>query len=313
MKKVSVIIPAFNKADFTVKAVESVLGQSYNNIETIVVDDGSTDDTQDKLKVFGDRIIYFLKENGGACSARNFGIKQATGEYIALLDCDDIYYPEKIEKSVKCLESDPDFGFVSTSAYKIDENDDIVSEWFEPSQEPSGWIFSRILIKNQICNSTVVARKECFSRVGYFDESIFIPADYDMWVRLAEVYKAGYVPERLTGYRVSNNYTILNLDQGIKESLYVIKKNINEGRYPSKAILNRRYATVYYNYARLYGAVNEPKKALVMFFKSARSDMSHPKIHKILAGLILSYLYPKKLNKILKDRFLYEPQSFKQK
>ena len=108
MKKVSVIIPAYNKADLTVKTVQSVLSQTYVNIEIIVVDDGSTDDTKEKLLVFGDKINYIYKQNGGACSARNVGINCATGEYLALIDCDDIFYPDKISKSVECLEEKPD-------------------------------------------------------------------------------------------------------------------------------------------------------------------------------------------------------------
>ena len=80
MKKVSVVIPAYNKADLTVTTVRSVLGQTYGNIEIIVVDDGSTDETREKLQIFGGRIHYIYKQNGGACSARNIGIKKAAGE-----------------------------------------------------------------------------------------------------------------------------------------------------------------------------------------------------------------------------------------
>ena len=109
MKKVSVIIPAYNKADLTVKTVESVLSQTYENIEIIVVDDGSTDDTKSKIENFGDKVHYIYKQNGGACSARNVGIKQATGDFISLIDCDDIFYPEKIVQSVECLNNNSDF------------------------------------------------------------------------------------------------------------------------------------------------------------------------------------------------------------
>ena len=101
MKRVSVVIPAYHKADLTIKTVKSVLNHTYKNIEIIVVDDGSTDDTKDQLQLFGDRIHYIYKQNAGASSARNIGIKQAAGEYIALIDCDDIFYPEKISKSVR--------------------------------------------------------------------------------------------------------------------------------------------------------------------------------------------------------------------
>ncbi len=87
MKKVSVIVPAYNKAELTVRTVNSILDQDYKNIEVIVVDDGSTDDTRTKLQFFGNKIKYLYKENGGACSARNLGIKEASGDYIAFIDC----------------------------------------------------------------------------------------------------------------------------------------------------------------------------------------------------------------------------------
>ena len=101
MRKVSVIIPAYNKAALTVKTVESVLNQTYKNIEIIVVDDGSTDDTRRFLLPYDKEIKYIYKRNAGVCSARNVGIHLSTGEYIGLLDCDDMYLPQKIELSVE--------------------------------------------------------------------------------------------------------------------------------------------------------------------------------------------------------------------
>ena len=150
VKKVSVIIPAYNKADLTIKTVQSVLSQTYENIEIIVVDDGSTDDTKNKLKLFGDRIHYIYKQNGGVCSARNVGIKQATGEYIALIDCDDIFYPEKIAKSVKCLEKKSDHGFVYTDAYFINRDDNIISKHQILNRPASGWIAPAANVLNAI-------------------------------------------------------------------------------------------------------------------------------------------------------------------
>jgi glycosyltransferase involved in cell wall biosynthesis len=302
MKKVSVIIPAYNKADFTIRTVESVLKQTYRNIEIIVIDDGSTDNTKEKLKCFGEKIKYIFKKNGGACSARNLGIEKASGEYIALLDCDDIYYPNKIETSVLCLESDPDYGFISTASYHIDENDNIVTIWPDTKHPPSGWIFSRILMNNIICNSTVLVKKACFQQVGNFDEKIFIPADYDMWIRLAEIYKAGYISEKLTGYRVSDNYTFYNIEQSLEEGMYLIKKNVKKGYLPSTAIQNKCYFRIYYLHALYFGASGNSEKAVEYFLKAAKSNIFNRKMPLIIAGLILSYVRPQKLQKLLKKK-----------
>src|SRR6185295_19271400 len=122
---VTVIIPAYNAADHTVKTVQSVLDQTYSQIEIIVVDDGSTDDTRRKMESFGSRITYIFKKNGGACSARNMGLKIAKGTYIGLLDCDDKYLPRKIESGVAHLEKNPQVGLLHTNAYYIDAEDKV--------------------------------------------------------------------------------------------------------------------------------------------------------------------------------------------
>ena len=242
MKKVSVIIPAYNKAALTAEAVRSVLDQTYDDIEIIVVDDGSTDGTVDSLDLFiySDMINYIYQHNRGCCSARNVGIREATGEYIALLDCDDVYYPEKIAKSVEFLKENPDCGFVSTDAYLIDINDKTISVYSESRQKRERFIFN-----NTICNSTVVVRKSCFEKVGLFDEEIFIPADWDMWIRLAEQYKACYIDEKLTGYRISENYSQSHQRQALKENLYAIKKMFKRNKGILRVFKCKCYISVY--------------------------------------------------------------------
>lgn len=305
MKKVSVIIPAYNKADFTVRSVESVLGQTYQNIEIVVVDDGSTDDTLKKLEPLKNRIKLIAKTNGGASHARNVGIDESSGQYMAFLDCDDIYYKDKIEKTVYCLESEEDIGFVSTSINKIDANDKVVSKSPSPPTEPSGWIFSYLIQDNSIWNSTIIAKRECFDKVGGFDEKVFIPADWDMWIRLSKHYKAGYVDERLTGYRVSDNYTFSNIDKGLKESLYLVDKYISQGYYTSKKQLKRSKSNIYYTYAKYNGAVKEFATSRSLFWKSLLSDLSNPRTPTIMFSLFLARFNPNLLNNILKKRLSF--------
>jgi len=268
MKKVSVVIPAFNKANLTIKTIESVLGQTYGNIEIIVVDDGSTDDTKNKLQLFGDSITYIYKQNGGACSARNVGIKQATGEYIALIDCDDIYYPEKIAKSVECLEKKSDYGFVYTGAYFINGDGDVISAHRISDYPASGWIASRLIVKNFICNSTAVIRKECFEKVGYFDEKIFIPADWDMLLRLSEKYKAAYIDDKLTGYRLTDSYTASNMEMGLNEIIYVLNKALSRNNHLYSGLIKRCLSTVYFSYGLDYAAMQDFKKSRETLLKA---------------------------------------------
>jgi len=269
MKKVSVIIPAYNKADLTVKAVESVLAQTYGDIEIIVVDDGSTDDTKSALAPYFGKIKYLCKKNGGASSARNLGIQNSSGEYIAFLDCDDIYFPEKIEKSVRCLDDNPNFGFVHTPVYFIDEKGETLGRYPRLKRAPTGRVAKKLLLKNFVCNSTPLVRKSCFEKAGIFDEEIFTPADWDMWIRLAEHSKAGCVNTPLTGYRKSESYIAKHLEQSKKEMLRVLEKAFKRNpdlpeRFRKKLISNVCYwqALGYLRAGDLQNAKREIKESL---------------------------------------------------
>jgi len=224
MKKVSVIIPAYNKAALTVQTVESVLNQTYPNIEVIVVDDGSTDNTREQLSIYGRRIRYVYKENGGACSARNLGIQLAQGEFIGFLDCDDLYVENKIALSVAYLKENPRFGFIHTAVHFIDDKNNIIGHRSHPESRREGWIAPRLIFGNYICNSTIVVRRPCLDKVGFFDESFFMPADWDLWLRLAESYQVGFLDKPLTQYRVSAHYILSNLEKSQEEEETVIEK-----------------------------------------------------------------------------------------
>ena len=294
MKKVSVIIPAYNKAALTVKTVESVLGQTYENIEAIVIDDGSTDDTAQRLLPYYGRIKYMRKENGGACSARNVGIRSATGEYVALLDCDDIYLPGKIEKSVGYLEQRPDMGFVHTPVYFVDETGARMRRYPFFGRRPSGWINEKLLKKNFICNSTVVARKGCFEKAGYFDESIFTPADWDMWLRLSEHYKAGYIDLPLTLYRSSESYILNNLERSKKECMIVLEKAFKRNGNLRK---HKFFSNVYFWQALGYLRADDHEKAKEELTAAVEENKFNLHAWSFLIAVIL---FQGKLSPILK-------------
>ncbi len=300
MKKVSVVIAAYNKADLTIRTVESVLNQTYANIEVIVVDDGSTDDTKQKLSVYADKIKYIYKENSGACSARNVGIRQASGDYIGLLDCDDIYFPEKIALSVDCLENNPEYGFVHTSMHYIDDND-VIRATFDifPCDRVSGWIAEKLLIDNFISQSTVVARKSSLDKAGLFDESIFMPADWDLWLRLAEDFKAGYIDTPLTGYRSSHSYTMANLDAGKREELFVLNKALARKPQIYKPLKNKAISHLYSRYAKMFAIKGDMKNARKFFLKAV---LINPFDFKKVGWLGYSFIFPSKTKRRLKKK-----------
>lgn len=248
---VSVIITTHNRAELVFEAVQSVLEQTYENIEVIVIDNESIDNTREKLERLDRRVRYVHKKNEGACKARNVGIALAQGEYIGFLDSDDLYLPEKIKICVEYLGSHPNYGLVHTAAYFIDEKGQVLEKYSHSQSCHLGDITHRLLLRNYICNSTVVVRRECFARVGPFDEGIFAPADWDMWLRLSENYEVGYIKLPLTKYRVSNNYILKNLPASKAEEEKVLEKyfsrNAHEGfsRRWAFSVLHLRYAQAY--------------------------------------------------------------------
>ncbi len=197
MPKVSVVIPAYNAERFVAKAIDSVLNQTYRDYEIIVVDDGSTDNTLEVLKSYGDKVRYVRQSNKGASAARNTGIRHANGKYIAFLDADDVWFSQKLEKQVKVLDERPEFGLVYSNVEFPSRQNGVVQTQFDLKRPYSGKILSKLIVMNAIPTSTVVARKECFEKVGLFDESLVASEDHDMWIRIATRYDATYLEDPL--------------------------------------------------------------------------------------------------------------------
>lgn len=219
----SVIVPAYDMAAFTRQTVESLLAQDYPDLEIIVVDDGSKDDTPAVLESFGSRIRSLRQANGGACRARNHGFSVSRGEFVAFADCDDLWEPHKARRAVEYLQAHPEAGMVHSHTYWIDAAGRIVGPRSFPAR-PSGRIFPSLILGNQINNSTPVVRRTVFERAGGWDESIFIPADWDLWLRLARQAEVGFIPEVLSRSRLTSNFTGRHIELARREHLHVLGK-----------------------------------------------------------------------------------------
>tara|TARA_Y100000590_G_scaffold465489_1_gene637935 strand:+ start:1251 stop:2189 length:939 start_codon:yes stop_codon:yes gene_type:complete len=295
-KLVSVIIPAYNKAEYTLLTIKSVIKQTYKPIEIIVVDDGSTDNTKKILEDFSDKIKYIYQENSGASSARNLGTKKATGSYLAYLDCDDLYYPDKIKNSIEVLEKNKDYDFLYTNVDQIDETNKIVGEFPDILVHgKTGLIFEDLFLQNFICNSTLVIRKSCINKSGYFDEKIFVPADWDFLLRLSQNHQGFYLPDKLTGYRIVDQSTFNQLDTVVDEYIYVIKKNFNSYKKLSKKKLNNSFANAYYLHAKNFAAKGNINRSRELFFRSIIHAINHPKLFKMIVGYLMCILLPKNI------------------
>lgn len=200
---VSVIIPAYNCGKYLKEAVDSVLNQTYKNVEIIIIDDGSTDDTQKVAEEFSKKVIYHRQPHRGAASARNEGIKRASGDFIAFLDADDVWLKEKVARQVMYFEKNPEVGLVYTDLYRLDAGSNrIISKWSDVFPVKEGFVFRDLIERNFIQTSAVMIKKKVVDEIGFFDEEFKAYEDIDYWVRVAEKFKIGYIPEPLVIYRM---------------------------------------------------------------------------------------------------------------
>lgn len=234
---VSVIIPAYNAEEFISESLESVLTQTYKNFEIIVINDGSTDFTNRILLRYHSRIKTYSIKHSGPASARNVGIRNSSGKYIAFLDADDLWKKNKLLKQVKYMEKNPDLGFSYTHAICFSAHNGKKSYSRELKCDLEGNIFKNLFWSNFIVNSTVMVKRSCLEKVGLLDESknIIGSEDYDLWLRLSREYKLGLIPEILTGYRLHDKNLIgssynkaFNVHKRIYKKFYAKFKDTKE-------------------------------------------------------------------------------------
>jgi glycosyltransferase involved in cell wall biosynthesis len=202
-RTVSAIIPVYNCAKYIGKSIESVLAQTNRPHEIIVVDDGSTDGTYEALNPYLDSIIYVYQKNAGEPAARNTGIRHSSGEYIAFLDADDLWLPDKLQLQMDYFAAHPECSLVYTDMATFNENGILVKSVraFRGRVYHGGRIFPYVFQETLFGSGSVVFRKDCCEKAGYFDESFLIGCDYEMWLRMSRHFEFGYVDKPLLMYR----------------------------------------------------------------------------------------------------------------
>ncbi len=203
--KVSVIIPACNRKNYIDQTIRSVLEQTYSNIELIVVDDGSTDGTYEKIKSYGDNLTLLTHKgyaNRGQSAAINLGMENTTGKYIAILDSDDYWELNKLAIQVGYLEKHPDVGLIYTNGYAVDANGEMLYPIYSDSHvehnEPDNVLLDCYILLPQ--NSLV--RKNIYDQLAGFNEGYRAAQDHDMLIRIAEITNFSYLTDYLFYYRV---------------------------------------------------------------------------------------------------------------
>lgn len=195
VNEVTVVIPTHNRKSLLPRALDSVIAQSLKPLEILVIDDGSSDDTCLSLAHKFPAVTWISQSNHGVSHARNTGVRMACGQWIAFLDSDDMWDPDKLDKQNEFLRKSPDLRFCHTGENWI-RNDKAVSPpaYLDKSNH---YILEKSLHRCIICPSSVVMHKNIFSEVGYFDESMPVCEDYDLWLRILVQYNVGLLDQKL--------------------------------------------------------------------------------------------------------------------
>jgi glycosyltransferase involved in cell wall biosynthesis len=248
MPRISVVIPAFNAAPFIGDTLASVLGQTITELEVIVVDDGSTDGTRQRIDGADDRVRLLHQDRGGAARARNLGVGQARGEWIAFLDADDLWTPDKLERQLD-LAAETGSAFVFADRINIGERGPLpeLQSTIQPLRD--GDIYEVLLRGNFITTSSVVLRREVFERVGGFCEDPILPPaeDWDLWLRVAHDHRAAACRLPVVKYRHHITGASRNVDRMNRARRSVVERGLSlpRGRTLAPAVQRQIWSAMW--------------------------------------------------------------------
>jgi len=300
MPSVSVIIPLYNSEKFIGDTLDSVLSQTYQDFEIIAVDDGSIDNTSSAVRIKNDsRIRYIRQENAGISAARNRGIAEAKGDYIAFIDHDDKWLPDKLETQFSVLKNDIRAGLVFSNAHIIDSSGRRSNNFFNITKPSSGMVFERLLEGNFIPVLTTVVRKDVFDEVGLFDQRYRIAEDWDMFLRISLKYPVIYVNRPLAEYRVHGSSFSKNRELLLTESMDIIDRLVSFAKHDAQRRMKKMRAGYWSILGSLCLKKGDRLKAKRYFSNSIKDSFFNVRPYVGLAGAYLSPGISKKIGAAL--------------
>ena len=299
---VSVVIPAYNCASFIRNTLDTVFQQTCKDYEVVVVDDGSTDNTMEVLSGYGDRIKLIRQGNKGNSAARNTAIRNSSGEYIAFLDHDDLWLPEKLEKQMSVLKADKSIGLVYSDGYVVDSNGSIITTFFESALPQRGEVTQKLFMYYFLPLLSVLVKKDLVIQAGCFPEDLRICEEWELFLKISEKAKMEYVDEKLVKYVVHDGNQSRNRELSKTEEIAVMQRALkNIPALQSMPVTNarKRFCNLYRELANIQMWKQDAKKARasLLFALKYKSDTL-----KILLLLMMSFCGPSFYNFMLKSR-----------
>ncbi len=281
---VSIIIPAYNAKLYIAETINSIISQTYQNWELILVNDGSKDNTAEIIHSFlkDKRIQYHFQENAGVSVARNYGYSFSSGQYVAFLDADDLWLPHRIEKMVDKFQDEVSIGLVHSYMQVIDEHSQLQNGVYKGKE---GHILESLLLWEG-CNipapSSILVKRDVVEKIGGFDKDLSTAADQEFFFRVANLYKVGMCKEVLGLYRVHGNNMHQNVSNMEKDHIRAYQKAKNYGLFKSKRFQRNCFSNLYLILAGSWWVNGNNKLRSINFMIKAILQYP-PNISKLLA------------------------------
>jgi glycosyltransferase involved in cell wall biosynthesis len=294
--KVSIIIPVYNGANYLSQAIDSALAQIYTNLEILVIDDGSTDEgkTEQIARSYGNKIRYILKENGGVSTALNRGIQEMTGEWFSWLSHDDLYLPEKIERQISFLKDNPKVKIMACNLNVIDDAGKII---FESVNRTHPVVCNgRDALEVWLYGCGLLIHKDCFDKVGLFNNNNKTTQDVEMWLKLIRHYPIYFVDQVLCHWRQHAQSGSAIHSQQKNHDMYYYFKWLSE-EFPitwffpsevSEKVDSKRYRSKAYNWLGNYALDAGSFDGAKLFYKLALQvypSPLNPALFKVMIGM----------------------------
>ncbi len=283
---VSVVIPAHNAEKHICETLDSVLAQTYRDFEVIVVDDGSADATQELVRAYGPRVRLVTQKHGGPSAARNRGIREASGRFIAFVDSDDLWLPEKLGEQVSRFDHEGRVGLVYCQVDRMTAEGQPIATHHPPL--PKGRVFLELLERNHCWTSGVIVRREALEKCGLFDEHMVWAEDWHLWLRIARQYEFDVVERVLALHRVHDASLTRRLEDAYLGARHVLDTALRlEGGAAARRAARRGRHRLERNYGLLWLGMAQVRRARRRLWQALGRRLCDP---HAAAGIVATFL-----------------------